>query len=260
MSRCSDNGSSSQGPGEPVIHSSNCPSRANNSNYSGHRELVFDGPLDGVPAATERPDTLSRTKRTKHGSRTLTIHQVRECVEAAAHSHRLGLPFNKLITINWQDGGVTNAVGATGCFLKSMLDYLRSLGSSTAYFWVLENGPVHGVHVHFLLHVDHQVSRKVSRFHRRWLTGAGARFHKGLILSRPVGLRLSHCLGAGDPSSSYDSNLAVAVEYLLKNTEPCTRATFPNRFSPRSGLILGKRCGTSENIGKAARARAELPS
>ena len=143
---------------------------------------------------------------------------------------------------------------ATGSFLESMSDNLRSLGSAKAFLWSLETGLTYGVHVHILIHVHPTLARKVSRFQRRWLGTAGATFKKGIILSRPVGARLSLCLPGRDENRSYEHNLAVAVEYVLKNVNQAARAAFPNRFKECSGLIYGKRCGTSQNIGRSARA------
>jgi hypothetical protein len=50
-------------------------------------------------------------------------------------------------------------------------------------------------------------------------------------------------------------NLAVALGYVLKGASAEAAERFGmDRLEP-GGLVIGKRCGTSQNIGKAARQR-----
>ncbi len=194
--------------------------------------------------------------RARRPSQQLTASQVGECIDACRHASLIGLPLNRFCTIDWESGGMAAGGAATGSFLKLLRDYLRTLGSDTACIWALENGPRLGIHVHILVHVPAPLSRKVSHRQRGWLTSAGARFKKGLIRSRPVGHGLwQYLAGAADVagSRSFEHNLQLALEYVLKDGDEAARAMFPNRFQSKTGLIQGKRCGTSENIGRAAR-------
>lgn len=71
-----------------------------------------------------------------------------------------------------------------------------------------------------------------------------------MIHSRPIGGRLGLELGNPD---LHAVNLEVALAYILKgaNSEAASRYAL-DRLQP-GGRVIGKRCGTSQNIGAKAR-------
>ena len=165
-------------------------------------------------------------------------------IVAARMAPALGLPFTRHITVHWEAAGVSDAQAgaATTAFLKYVREWL---GGATAYVWTRENGEGKGSHLHILAHIPRgrQLSGAQSR---RWITQVtGQPYCAGTILT-------ARLTGYGDPAGPlYAANLQTVVAYVLKGTEPVAAAALGIRHEP-GGTIIGKRCGTSRNIGKAA--------
>lgn len=70
------------------------------------------------------------------------------------------------------------------------------------------------------------------------------------ILSKPIGGRLG--LEAGNPDL-HAINLAAALAYILKGASAEAASQFDLKRLEPGGRIIGKRCGTSQNIGAKAR-------
>lgn len=183
-------------------------------------------------------------KRRRSWSRSLTPRQVDHVLRATQFAAFIGLPLNRFVTINWEAAGLPDSCRATGSFLKSVADWLRRNGATTAYVWVQERGHRVGQHVHILLHVPPRLVRRFSRRQRGWLTAAGAKLHKGFIKSRPVGRSYGH---STTPSwEDYHLNLRRVASYLVKEAP----VVVGGRGS--TSVVRGKRCSTSQNIGVAA--------
>jgi hypothetical protein len=71
-----------------------------------------------------------------------------------------------------------------------------------------------------------------------------------VIYSKPIGGRLG--LEAGNPDL-HAINLDAALGYLLKGASDKAAAQFRLERLEAGGRIIGKRCGTSQNIGAKAR-------
>ena len=145
---------------------------------------------------------------------------------------------------------------ATGRFIDLMTKALARHGSRTAVLWVHENAPgkkhKKGGHCHLLVHVPAQLVPVVMARQRGWLRIiTGRPYIAGLIYSKPIGGRLG--LEVGNPEL-YAANMQVALDYLLKGASPEAAANFGLHKLMPGGHVLGKRCGTSQNI--AAKARA----
>jgi len=102
-----------------------------------------------------------------------------------------------------------------------------------------------------LAHVPADLVRRVTGLQRGWLHRiTGREYRAGVIHSKPVGGRLG--LEAGNPEL-HARNLETALSYVLKGADGASAARFNlSRLEP-GGLITGKRCGTSQNIGAKAR-------
>lgn len=187
--------------------------------------------------------------------------QVANLTAAAAHALTIGLPLTRFITIHWESGGIALAdmAGATGRFLDLVTKALARHGTRTAWVWVHENGERKGGHVHVLVHVPAELAPIVSRLQRRWLRGiTGRPYRARLIHSKPIGGRLG--LETGNPDL-YAVNLSAALDYVLKGADPIAAEQFGLSRLEEGGRIIGKRCGTSQNIGPKARRNSEaLPS
>ena len=71
-----------------------------------------------------------------------------------------------------------------------------------------------------------------------------------MIHSKPIGGRLG--LEAGNPDL-HEINLEAALAYVLKGASSEAASQFGLERLEPGGRIIGKRCGTSQNIGAKAR-------
>lgn len=190
-------------------------------------------------------------------SDSLSLEQTANIIAAAQFAAAIGLPFNRHLTIHWQQAGIPDelAAWATGRFLKLAGDWLNKLEKTLAWAWVRENGDGKGSHVHILLHLP--TGTRLGNMQRRWLR---------LITGKPYSAstiktaRIGGTAGAAQTAPvAYQINLAAVVTYVLKGTSPAAARELGlerlERLEP-GGRIIGKRAATSQNIGRAARRRA----
>lgn len=175
----------------------------------------------------------------------LSLQHARSIIAAALFARKVGRRLNRHITVHWEAAGVRDALAAaaTTAFLK----YLREwLGGATAYVWARENGDGKGSHVHILAHIP-AGRRLAGALSRRWLERIGKQpYRRGTI--RTVLVR-----GSGEPDGLvYAANLQAVLAYVLKGIDPDAAAVLGISPEP-GGQVVGKRCGTSRNIGAKAR-------
>jgi hypothetical protein len=188
----------------------------------------------------------------------LTNKQTAEIIAAAQFAARIGLPFNRHLTIHWEAAGVPDCEGAaaTAAFLTLARDWLRKRGVPFAWLWVRENGDGKGSHVHILLHCRPELGRAFAGMQRRWLRRVTGKPYRPRTIRTA---RIGGTLRAFETAPAvYADNLARVVVYLLKGASPeAARALGIKRPEP-GGRIIGKRCSTSQNIGRTARAALSL--
>jgi hypothetical protein len=213
--------------------------------------LSLGVPADSIPRAGARGGANNKAGRV---SQALTGKQLQNLIEATKHAVIIGLPFNRLITVHWQATGLAleGMAKATGRFIDLMSKALFRHRHKTAWIWVHENGERKGGHAHILAHVPAKLAIKIGRLFMGWLRSiTGKPYRKGVIDSRPIGGRLG--LEIGNPAL-LAVNLKAALGYVLKGADAqVAQAHNLTRLEP-GGLIIGKRCGTSQNIGPKARA------
>ncbi|MWV26438.1 hypothetical protein [Aurantiacibacter rhizosphaerae] len=184
----------------------------------------------------------------------LTEENVVNLTVATRHACKIGMPFTRMVTIHWEEAGVTLAqmAKATGHYIDLLSKAIARHGSDTAYIWVHEGGQTKGGHCHFLIHVPARIMPIVARLQRSWLRRiTGRPYRKTVILSKPIGARLG--LEIGNPEL-FAANLEVALGYLCKAAPQTILDTHRiDRTHEPGGLIIGKRCGTSQNISAKAR-------
>jgi hypothetical protein len=166
-------------------------------------------------------------------------------ITAAMTAQTIGRALNRHITVHWAAAGVADnrAAAATTAFLK----YLREwLGGATAYIWARENGDGKGAHLHILAHLPAGRHMSGARS-RRWLERiTGRPYRLGTIRTRRIA-------GSRDPASPvYAVNLRAVLAYVLKDSDTDAAAALGIGHAA-GGRIIGKRCGTSRNIGAKAR-------
>lgn len=210
-----------------------------------------------IPIPIGCASTFAQGQRGQHGgarncaSRTsdgLTAKQARLLIEAALTAHAIGRPLNRHIIVHWEGAGVPDARAATAT--TAFLKYWREwLGGATAYIWTRENGDGKGSHLHILAHLP-AARRMTGARSRRWLERiTGRAYRAGTIRTKRIG-------GSRDPDGPvYAVNLQVALAYVLKGADTDTAAALGIAHEP-GGCIIGKRCGTSRNIGARARRTA----
>ncbi|MFQ3894664.1 hypothetical protein [Sphingobium sp. R-7] len=183
----------------------------------------------------------------------LSAVQIASLKAAERHAAEIGLPFTRMITIHWEGAGVPLAdmAKATGRFIDLMTKTLTRHGSRTAWLWVHENGDGKGGHCHLLIHVPAGLVPFINKLQRGWLRRiSDEKYRKGVIHSTPVGGRLG--LEVGNPDL-HASNLEKASAYLLKGASTDAAIQHGLQRQDRGGYVIGKRCGTSQNIGTKAR-------
>ena len=88
-----------------------------------------------------------------------------------------------------------------------------------------------------------------------WRRGGGIRARVSKV--RRIGGRLSYAGIANDWQAveHYRVNVSRVLSYLLKYTDAETGEVLELMRRGEAGLVVGKRCGWTQNIGKAARDR-----
>jgi len=116
-------------------------------------------------------------------------------------------------------------------------EWLRRRGLELTYIYVHERGDLGLLHSHIMIHVSGEHWFAFDSMLCQWMDSER---QQGLIESKPV----------------YDEQ--GLMRYLLKGVEPSGWSRSWGIATSDEGVIQGKRCGTSENIGTAARTRFGL--
>lgn len=208
----------------------------------------------GRPAGQRGGARNSRFRFTEQ----LSLRQVTNLVAAAGHAQLIGLPFNRHLTILLEKGGISedDEVEAIGRLLKLIADAVRFWGGAIAYAWVREVGPDNGRHVHILWHIPPGLARRVDRRMRRWRTLCGFIWGGAIFRTELIGRSLRHAARGVLWGTSYADELAVKVAYVCKGASRGTLAKVGLPKHKPGGAVVGKRSGTSQNIGRKARGLA----
>lgn len=201
-------------------------------------------------SSTGRGGARNRADRESHA---LTVAQIANLKAAERHSRKLGLPFTRMLTIHWEGAGVPLAgmAKATGHLTDLLGKLLKRRGFQAAWLWVHENGDGKGGHCHLLAHVPAELVPTLSRLQLGWLRRITGRPYRARVIhSKPIGGRLG--LEAGNPEL-HAANLESALAYILKGASPEAASQLGLERLEAGGRIIGKRCGTSQNIGTKAR-------
>lgn len=160
-----------------------------------------------------------------------------------------------MLTIHFDAAGISDPVKATGQLLKLMGDWLRCNNTALTSVWAREAGSAKGEHVHILLSVPPNKIGSFNRMQRGWFKTIGASWKSGVYLSRPIGG--SYRLAFNEASTAlYQQALTGALHYLLKGADAQARAAHDIGRHDDGGELYGKRCSTTENIGRTARLRS----
>lgn len=223
---------------------------------TGTRVAITSLPLGDAALLTRRTGRGGPNNRADRASYALNAAQIANLSAAAAFAATIGLPFTRMLTIHWEAAGVPLAgmVKATGLFNDLLRKTLDRHGSRTAYLWVHEGGESKGGHCHLLAHVPADLVVVLTRLQRGWLRRITGRPYRARVIhSKPIGGRLG--LESGNPDL-HAINLKVALAYVLKGASPEAATQFGLERLEPGGRVIGKRCGTSQNITDNARKAA----
>jgi hypothetical protein len=195
-----------------------------------------------------------RRNRRDRVSYALPLAKARAIIGAAYRARAIGLPFNRHVTVHWTALGLTDAdaAEATGRLAKLAADWLRTKGQQFACAWVREHDigdGSKGSHVHILLHCPDTLP--IGRMWLRWLrTVSGRPYRRGGVHTTRIGGTLN--CHRSNPAS-YDANLDAVLAYIAKGVSPADAATLGLPKQQVGGCIIGKRAGSSQNIGAKSR-------
>jgi hypothetical protein len=215
-----------------------------------------------APANRARRRNGARPKQAGQAHRKSTVAIERRpavnIIDGALFAGSIGYPLNRFTTVHFGAGGVADAWPAIKRLRKLASDWLALRGVPLIDVWIREDGPDKGAHFHWLLHVPPGL--RLGPRQPGWLRQCGvdpARLRRGgIIFSETIGHSLSHAFVGLRYGETYIDNLTITLAYVLKGASPATRRALGLRQAEPGGVISGKRCGTSERIGPAARRRA----
>jgi hypothetical protein len=211
--------------------------------------IIDDIPSVGLsPAGRGWGGARNRADRT---SEYLTLRQCEGLIAAADQAQRRGLSFNRHWTVHYQKAGIAeiDAARFIGRLLKLAGDYARRHNGKVAATWVRENGDGKGGHVHILLHLPEGLELRGRT--AQWVRLAGGKVTLGVSVMRSIGGTIK---AAGRDDAHYRKNADVVRNYLLKGADAETGAALGLARYGERGLIVGKRCGRTQNIGSGRKA------
>lgn len=203
--------------------------------------------------------------RTRYSDR-ISERQAINVLEAASFAAQIGKPLNKYITLNFaklkiEDHEVTPILGR---YIKYIQQWSkrRCSGHSQSYIYIRETNQGGNSHVHIMLSVPNALNREFRINNLKWIKLAIQRKFtrdKGFLETRSIGPSYLTC--ETNPLL-YGQNLEELVRYLLKETTEDTREKLmmeetkgkSNYLDKESkNIVIGRRVGVSENIGRKAR-------
>lgn len=178
----------------------------------------------------------------------LTLLQCECLIAAARQAERMGLAFNRHWTVHYERAGIAeiDATRFVGRLLKLAGDFARRSFGRFAAIWVRESGHGKGGHVHILLHLPPGCILRGRT--AKWVRLAGGNVTARVSRVRVIGGTLN---ASGSGGAHYRANLEAVLFYVLKGS---SRETSEELGLPRhgdGGLIIGKRCGRTQNLGGA---------
>jgi len=188
----------------------------------------------------------------------ITALQTDNLWAAANHAWKIGTPLNAFLTIHWDNqGGPGTVQDRNSRLLICARRWLDRRGQPLASIWVIERGTVSGLHAHNLIHVPRHLLASFTDMLPRW-TRIPA-LPKDQWPDMP---RKQHVQGYGQDGvwqlmRVYDHGVGLR-RYLLKGAAD-QRHRYGIRYEDQ-GIVIGKRCGYSNNLGRTARSRYQPPA
>ena len=183
-----------------------------------------------------------------HQNKSISLTGAQNIIMGAGYADQIDARLNRHLTISWYVGGLPGQViDAQREVLQLASKWLSYHGVTPAYVWVIENGPVLQYHSHIVIHVPKHLAKQFRQMVNRWVQRVGADpYAKGAIKM------------TADKYQRDDNHQSIRhlLRYILKGIDH--QAAQLLGITPdyeKAGLVLGKRCGTSQNLGKKARSQ-----
>ena len=206
-------------------------------------------------SSTGRGGARNHADRESHA---LTSAQIVNLRAVGRHANNIGLPFTRMISIHWEAAAVPLAgmTRATGRFTDLLTKAMARHGRRTAWLWTHENCGSKGGHCHLLAYVPANLVPVVTALQRGWLRRITRQPYRARVIhSKPVGGRLG--LEEGNPDL-HAVNLQVAFGYVCKGAaQTVLDANGIDQQHQPGWRVIGKRCGTSQNLGAKARKESQ---
>jgi hypothetical protein len=180
-------------------------------------------------------------------SKYINRRQAESVLPAVQHAGIIGYPLNLMVSINFGQTACPKEEIAN-CFARlrkarfeRWLRYLSSgsggINCPPTFVWAIEDMPGNP-HVHWLVHIPTSLQDSFKAKLQEWLNklAGPVYFSNGALDVRAI------------------KTPASAGKYILKGIDPRYAQHFYIRPEAQ-GIVFGKRCGTSQNIGKMARHR-----
>lgn len=170
-------------------------------------------------------------------SREIDLRAAQNLKAAAAFAARTNRPLNRFVSISWSLADGDNDPRRRGALLQERArHWLKRKGHDLASIYVHEHDKAKGPHTHIVAHIPQGLGAEFERNLPRWIGG--------LPVERMLDVR---------PADE------GAVLYMLKDVNPNDHPGLGiprgHRLKRSTRPIRGKRCGTSQALGPAARRR-----
>jgi hypothetical protein len=180
-------------------------------------------------------------------NRQITLSAAENAIQAVGYADLIGLPLNRHLTVSWEHAQCVGRVqDVQGRFLERFCKWVRYHGVVGAYVWSIENGAVLGYHSHIFLHVPSCLLKPFMGKLPDWIDGdvdqsGGTKTYKVTTIKYGCGvMRFNRLKGI--------------TRYILKAANDDAAQLLGIIQQPdKAGVVIGKRTGTSENIGRKAR-------
>lgn len=209
-----------------------------------------------VTARAKRGHGGARNRRDRE-SEFLTRQQCEKLLAAARKAAGSGLAFNRHWCVHYESAAIAERQGARfiGRLLKLLSDYVRRTAGpgQFAAIWVRESGDGKGGHVHILMRTPPDCS--LAGRTRKWVRLAGGDYRKGVSRVHTIGASLK---AAETQGAHYRANAAAVLAYVLKGAAIGAGRALGLERCGEGGLIIGKRCGFTQNISPGKAVAREL--
>ncbi|MBT4589589.1 MAG: hypothetical protein HON14_17440 [Rhodospirillaceae bacterium] len=177
----------------------------------------------------------------------IKLRQAENVAQAIGYADQIGCTLNRFVTISWTLAGCVGPVkDSQGCYLAGYRHWAKYWKFTPAYVWVIESGPIKGLHSHILIHVPDELIEAFQKISKSWIKGKLDQSGSSkTYVNKPQ--RYGKC-----PDRL--KQVKGTIKYMLKAVnKPSGKLIGVDPVPTKAGYVAGKRLGTSRNLGQDAR-------